>query len=152
MDVCLRAKNNEEVTRALKLNYNCIVYDRPLNNVLTFIPDQYIHDINILSENSVIITNNIELINNLKNRNIKIAYRVDKPSMNILEYDYFVIEFIPKNIRDLRFYKGKIYIDNIDNLDIYRKLENVKINGIFTNNLDFITNLKKLSLYKNKIA
>nr|WP_238842161.1 hypothetical protein [Sulfolobus sp. E11-6] len=72
--------------------------------------------------------------------------------MNILEYDYFVIEFIPKNIRDLRFYKGKIYIDNIDNLDIYRKLENVKINGIFTNNLDFITNLKKLSLYKNKIA
>ena len=79
---------------------------------------------------------------------MKIAYRVDKPSMNILEYNYFVIEFIPKNIRDLRFYKGKIYIDNIDNLDTYSKLENLKITGIFTNNLDFIVDVKKLSLYR----
>nr|WP_041951300.1 hypothetical protein [Sulfolobus islandicus] len=132
MDICLKARNDEEVSRALKLNYNCIVYTKPLNNVLTFIPDQYISDIDIFSENTIIITNDVQLINKLKNRNMKIAYRVDKPSMNILEYNYFVIEFIPKNIRDLRFYKGKIYIDNIDNLDTYSKLENLKITGIFT--------------------
>ncbi|WP_432517816.1 hypothetical protein [Saccharolobus islandicus] len=148
MDICLKARNDEEVSRALKLNYNCIVYIKPLNNVLTFIPDQYISDIDIFSENTIIITNDVQLINKLKNRNMKIAYRVDKPSMNILEYNYFVIEFIPKNIRDLRFYKGKIYIDNIDNLDTYSKLENQKITGIFTNNLDFIVDVKKLSLYR----
>ncbi|ACP36229.1 conserved hypothetical protein [Sulfolobus islandicus Y.G.57.14] len=148
MDICLKARNDEEVSRALKLNYNCIVYTKPLNNVLTFIPDQYISDIDIFSENTIIITNDVQLINKLKNRNMKIAYRVDKPSMNILEYNYFVIEFIPKNIRDLRFYKGKIYIDNIDNLDTYSKLENLKITGIFTNNLDFIVDVKKLSLYR----
>ncbi|ACP38818.1 hypothetical protein [Saccharolobus islandicus] len=148
MDICLKARNDEEVSRALKLNYNCIVYTKPLNNVLTFIPDQYISDIDIFSENTIIITNDVQLINKLKNRNMKIAYRVDKPSMNILEYNYFVIEFIPKNIRDLRFYKGKIYIDNIDNLDTYSKLENLKITGIFTKNLDFIVDVKKLSLYR----
>ncbi|QXJ30653.1 hypothetical protein [Saccharolobus shibatae] len=148
MDICLKARNDEEVSRALKLNYNCIVYTKPLNNVLTFIPDQYISDTDIFSENTIIITNDVQLINKLKNRNMKIAYRVDKPSMNILEYSYFVIEFIPKNIRDLRFYKGKIYIDNIDNLDTYSKLENLKITGIFTNNLDFIVDVKKLSLYR----
>ncbi|ADX83371.1 hypothetical protein [Saccharolobus islandicus] len=148
MDICLKARNDEEVSRALKLNYNCIVYTKPLNNVLTFIPDQYISDIDIFSENTIIITNDVKLINKLKNRNMKIAYRVDKPSMNILEYNYFVIEFIPKNIRDLRFYKGKIYIDNIDNLDTYSKLENLKITGIFTKNLDFIVDVKKLSLYR----
>ncbi|WP_016730967.1 hypothetical protein [Saccharolobus islandicus] len=148
MDICLKARNDEEVSRALKLNYNCIVYTKSLNNVLTFIPDQYISDIDIFSENTIIITNDVQLINKLKNRNMKIAYRVDKPSMNILEYNYFVIEFIPKNIRDLRFYKGKIYIDNIDNLDTYSKLENLKITGIFTKNLDFIVDVKKLSLYR----
>ncbi|ADB87991.1 hypothetical protein [Saccharolobus islandicus] len=148
MDICLKARNDEEVSRALKLNYDCIVYTKPLNNVLTFIPDQYISDIDIFSENTIIITNDVQLINKLKNRNMKIAYRVDKPSMNILEYNYFVIEFIPKNIRDLRFYKGKIYIDNIDNLDTHSKLENLKITGIFTNNLDFIVDVKKLSLYR----
>lgn len=148
MDICLKARNDEEVSRALKLNYNCIVYTKPLNNVLTFIPDQYISDIDIFSENTIIITNDVKLINKLKNRNMKIADRVDKPSMNILEYNYFVIEFIPKNIRDLRFYKGKIYIDNIDNLDTYSKLENLKITGIFTKNLDFIVDVKKLSLYR----
>jgi len=47
MDICLKARNDEEVSRALKLNYNCIVYTKPLNNVLTFIPDQYISDIDI---------------------------------------------------------------------------------------------------------
>ncbi|ACR42687.1 hypothetical protein [Saccharolobus islandicus] len=148
MDICLKARNDEEVSRALKLNYNCIVYTKPLNNVLTFIPDQYISDIDIFSKNTIIITNDVQLINKLKNRNMKIAYRVDKPSMTILEYNYFVIEFIPKNIRDLRFYKGKIYIDNIDNLDTYSKLENLKITGIFTKNLDFIVDVKKLSLYR----
>ncbi|MCH4814248.1 MAG: hypothetical protein QXY87_02355 [Saccharolobus sp.] len=148
MDICLKARNDEEVSRALKLNYNCVVYTKPLNNVLTFIPDQYISDTDIFSENTIIVTNDMQLINKLKNRNMKIAYRVDKPSMNILEYSYFVIEFIPKNIRDLRFYKGKIYIDNIDNLDTYSKLENLKITGIFTNNLDFIVDVKKLSLYR----
>ncbi|MEM4001554.1 MAG: hypothetical protein QXW86_12650 [Saccharolobus sp.] len=148
MDICLKARNDEEVSRALKLNYNCVVYTKPLNNVLTFIPDQYISDTDIFSENTIIFTNDMQLINKLKNRNMKIAYRVDKPSMNILEYSYFVIEFIPKNIRDLRFYKGKIYIDNIDNLDTYSKLENLKITGIFTNNLDFIVDVKKLSLYR----
>ncbi|AKA75033.1 hypothetical protein SULI_05165 [Saccharolobus solfataricus] len=151
MDICVKARNDEEATRALQLNYNCVVYSRPLNNILTFIPDQYISDININNERTVVITDSLELINTLKSRNLKIAYRVNKPYMNILIYDYFVLEFIPKNIRDLRFYKGKVYIDNIDNLDIYSKLENLKISGVFTNNLDFIVNLKKLGLYKNRI-
>ncbi|QXJ27348.1 hypothetical protein J5U23_00215 [Saccharolobus shibatae B12] len=49
MDICLKARNDEEVSRALKLNYNCVVYTKPLNNVLTFIPDQYIYPILIYS-------------------------------------------------------------------------------------------------------
>lgn len=86
MDICVKARNDEEATRALQLNYNCVVYSRPLNNILTFIPDQYISDININNERTVVITDSLELINTLKSRNLKIAYRVNKPYMNILIY------------------------------------------------------------------
>ncbi|WP_338599466.1 hypothetical protein V6M85_09995 [Sulfolobus tengchongensis] len=147
MDICIKIKNDDELSRALHLNYKCFVYNKHIENVLTFIPDQYISDINNVG-NSVIITDNMELINEAKSKNIKIAYKVNKPVMNILNYEYFILEFIPKNIRELRFFRGKIYIDNIDDLDTYNKLLDLKIDGIFTNKIDFILNIKKLMMYK----
>lgn len=147
MDICIKAKNDDEITRALQLNYKCVVYHRPINNVLTFIPDQYLSDFNNIG-NSVIITDNLELIEKAKNMNFKIAYKVNNIVLNTLEYDYFVLEFLPKNLREIRFLKGKIYVDNVDDLNIYNKLENLKIDGVFTNKIDFILSVKKLSMYK----
>jgi len=147
MDICIKAKNNDEIARALQLNYKCIVYHKPINNVLTFIPDQYLSDFNNIG-NSIIITDNLELIEKAKNMNFKIAYKVNNVVLNTLEYDYFVLEFLPKNLREIRFLKGKIYVDNVDDLNIYSKLENLKIDGVFTNKIDFILSVRKLSMYK----
>ncbi|MEM0165101.1 MAG: hypothetical protein QXQ01_07675 [Saccharolobus sp.] len=147
MDICIKVRNEEEIDKILKLNYKCAVYNKQINNLVTFIPDQYITDLNSIG-NSIIISNNPKILEEAKSRNLKIAFKVDNITFNTLEYEYFVLEFIPKNKRDLRYFKGKIYVDNIDDLDIYNKLESLKIDGIFTNKVDFILLSKKLQMYK----
>lgn len=148
----------EQVVKYSKGKLNLIIHIKPYGDTIS-LTNKVIHIIkeNNLINHCIIQSSNYTILTNIKklDPNINTSYITTNPYINLYSMDvnfYSIKEnLVTKNlVEDIHNSNKKIYVWTVNNENSMRKLINLGVDGIITDNPKLLINIRDFTILKNR--